>query len=294
VPTLPYHVVDVFTDRAFAGNPLAVVLDADDLPTESLQAIASEFHLSETAFPMRSAVADYRLRIFTPIQELPFAGHPSVGSAWLLARLRRIRPGEVTQECGAGLLPVEVTETGAKLTGGPPSHGEALDPALWLSLFGLGPPEAAPVAPRVAGCGLSFLYLPVQRAAVATVTPDERAIRQAVAEVGAIGVAIVAWDGQSRRAHARVFVPGVGEDPATGSAAVGLGVFLAVNDLVPPGARTAYTVDQGTEIGRPSVLECTVTRDGAAVASTTVAGSVTQVASGELLRPPPPAPMPAR
>ena len=106
MPTLPYHVLDVFTDRPFAGNPLAVVLDADDLSAGQMQAVAREFNLSETTFPLPSDQADYRVRIFTPGQDLPFAGHPSVGTAWLLARLGRIRTGPVRQECGAGILPV--------------------------------------------------------------------------------------------------------------------------------------------------------------------------------------------
>src|SRR5512133_457124 len=117
MPPLAYHVVDVFSERPFEGNPLAVVLDADELSTDALQTVALEFHLSETAFPMHSEVADYRLRIFTPVMELPFAGHPSVGTAWLLARLGRIRHGAVRQECGAGVLPVDVTAEGATLTG---------------------------------------------------------------------------------------------------------------------------------------------------------------------------------
>src|SRR4051812_34577963 len=101
MPTLHYRVVDVFTDRPFAGNPLAVVLDADDLDTAELATIARQFNLSETAFPLlptddeRAAGADYRLRVFTPVVELPFAGHPSIGAAWVLTQLGRIEPGEV-------------------------------------------------------------------------------------------------------------------------------------------------------------------------------------------------------
>jgi trans-2,3-dihydro-3-hydroxyanthranilate isomerase len=286
VPTLPYHVVDVFTDRPFAGNQLAVVLDADDLPTTALQDIAREFRLSETAFPLRSDVADYRLRIFTPVMELPFAGHPSVGTAWLLAQLRRIRTGSVTQECGVGVLPVEVTATGATLTGGPPIAGGPVDPAPLLPLLGLGPGDVVDLQPRVAGCGVSFLYLPVPEAAVGRLhLPDETSARPALAAVGAIGVAAFAWAPAQRRSHARVFVPGVGEDPATGAAAVGFGVYLAASGLVSPDGETSYTIDQGAEMERPSRLECTVSCAGGAVVRTTVAGSVVQVATGELLRP---------
>ncbi len=305
VPTLAYHVVDVFTDHPFAGNPLAVVLDADDLPTDALQAIALEFHLSETAFPMRSAVADYRLRIFTPDTELPFAGHPSVGTAWLLARLGKIGQGVVRQECGAGVLPVDVTGDSATVTGGPPSSGPPLDPVPLLPLVGLDadalvvPPDdrggdgspspaadgSAPPAPRVSGAGLSFLFLQVSTTAVAAARPDFGAITEVARPLGALGMSVFSWEPAARRVHARVFVPGIGEDPATGAAGVGLGVYLAAADLVPDDATTAYTIHQGAEIRRPSVLECTVTRTAGAVTRTTVGGAVTHVATGEVVRP---------
>src|SRR3954454_15038776 len=105
--TLRYEVVDVFTDRPFAGNPLAVVYDADELAADQMQALAREFHLSETVFVLapRAAAATYRVRIFTPSAELPFAGHPSVGAAVTLLRAGRVAAGTVVQECGAGLLP---------------------------------------------------------------------------------------------------------------------------------------------------------------------------------------------
>lgn len=287
MPTLQYYVVDVFTDRPFAGNQLAVVLDADDLPTAAMQEIAREFRLSETTFPMRSERADYRLRIFTPAAELPFAGHPSVGTAWLLARLHRIRTGSVRQECGIGVVRVEVTDTGAELTGGPPTSGPPLAPTPWLALLGLdGGSDGPDVPARVAGCGLSFLYLPVPEPVLGRLQPPgSHVLRSALAPVDATGIVVVSWNPALRRAHVRVFVPGVGEDPATGSAAVGLGVYLAASGLVPADGETEYTIDQGAEIDRPSRLICAVTCDGGAVIRTTVAGSVVQVATGELLRP---------
>src|SRR5215813_8294132 len=108
--SLRYEVVDVFTDRPFTGNPLAVVFGADGLATEQLQALALEFNLSETIFilPPTTAEATYRVRIFTPVEELPFAGHPSVGSAVTQLRRGLIQAGTVVQECGAGLLPIVV------------------------------------------------------------------------------------------------------------------------------------------------------------------------------------------
>jgi trans-2,3-dihydro-3-hydroxyanthranilate isomerase len=287
VPTLPYHVVDVFTDRPFTGNPLAVVLDADDLPTDALQTIAREFNLSETAFPMQSAVADYRLRIFTPIQELAFAGHPSVGAAWLLAQQHRIRTGEVRQECGVGVLAVDVTGSGATLTGGPSSYGEPVDPAPLLSLLGLDRSSVGAPAPRVAGSGMPFLYLGVPPDAIDQLrAPEGTALQRITTEIGVLGLTVFAWDAEQRRSHARVFVPGIGEDPATGAAAVGFGVYLAASGLADADGTTAYRIDQGAEIQRPSTLNCTVDCAGGEVVKTTVGGSVRRVATGELVRPP--------
>src|SRR5689334_14810510 len=104
--TLPFKQVDVFTTVPFAGNPVAVVFEADELSDAAMQSIAAWTNLSETTFVQRSKVADYRLRIFTPKSELPFAGHPTVGSAFALREAGRLRSASAVQECGAGLLPI--------------------------------------------------------------------------------------------------------------------------------------------------------------------------------------------
>ena len=180
---LEYDVVDVFTDTAFAGNPLAVVQGADGLDTRQLQAIAREFHLSETAFPLDPSEdelaggATYKLRIFTPEAELPFAGHPSIGTAWLLAQQGRIAPGTVVQACGAGLLPLAVSPDGGpvELTGGTPTAGLPLDPAEHLGLLGLGHAHLDDVAPpRIVGTGLPYVVLPVPRLGPARVPPGRQ------------------------------------------------------------------------------------------------------------------------
>ena len=277
--SLGFEVVDVFTDRPFAGNPLAVVLDADDLRTEQLQAIAREFNLSETAFPLRAvAGSTYRLRIFTPLKELPFAGHPSVGSAWLLHRLGRIAAGPNVQACGAGLLPVDVTADGATLTGGTPSLSEPLDPGPLLEAVGLGPDDLAGTAPRWAGVGIDWAFLPVRREALGRAEVDVAR----VAAVGGTGIALVSWDGSVART--RVFPGGAGvvEDPATGSAALALGVFLAssLGD-----GEHSFVVEQGAEMGRPSTLTCAVTVDAGAAIRTTVSGRVVPVSRGEIVVP---------
>ncbi|MQA24146.1 MAG: PhzF family phenazine biosynthesis isomerase, partial [Micromonosporaceae bacterium] len=176
--TLRYEIVDVFTDRPYAGNPLAVVLDAADLGSGQMQAVAREFNLSETTFVLPpSEGADYRVRIFTASEELPFAGHPSVGTAVTLARLGRLRPGDVVQECGAGMLPVSVTDGQATLTGGAPQVSAKLDPGPVLAAVGLAASDFAGPPPRVAGCGISFYYLAVTPEAVARAVPDAAALR---------------------------------------------------------------------------------------------------------------------
>lgn len=280
-PTLAYEVVDVFTDRPFAGNPLAVVLDADDLPDEALQALAAEFALSETAFPMQAGDgADYRLRIFTPEVELPFAGHPSVGAAWVLHRLGRLPTGDVVQSCGAGQLPVRVSAEEVVLSGGRLTCGSELDPGPLLAAVGLHVADLAG-APRRAGCGIDFTYLPVTDDALARTMPDLPALRR----LGlGTGVSVTAW--RPGEAHSRVFVPGVGvaEDPATGSAALGLGAYLAAAGALADG-ETRYLVRQGTHMGRPSTMRCTVRIEGGAATAATVAGSVVPVARGQVRRP---------
>lgn len=284
--TLAYEIVDVFTDRPFAGNPLAVVFGAEGLATEQMQALALEFNLSETVFvlPPTQVGATYRARIFTPAAELPFAGHPSVGAAVTAARRGMFEVGRVAQECGAGVLPIEVTTTGATLTGGTPTLGPELDPEPLLEMVGLTAADHAGPAPRVAGCGLEFPYLPVRPDAVARARMNAAAAER----YGVEHVSVFSWDAATQTAHARVFVPGLGvpEDPATGSAALGLGVWLVASGLLPGEGRAEYAVRQGIEIHRPSALACTVTAaDGVAVGAT-VTGQVMPVARGEIAVPP--------
>jgi trans-2,3-dihydro-3-hydroxyanthranilate isomerase len=280
---LDYHVVDVFTDVAFTGNPLAVVLGADDLTTEQLQALAREFNLSETAFPMAptSDDADYRLRIFTPAAELPFAGHPSVGCAWLLHDLGRLSTGRAVQECGAGLLPVDVSADGATLTGGAAVVGDEIERVEVCRAVGLDVDDLIGPPPRWAGTGLLFAYVHVRDDAVRRAAPDLARL----AELGHGGVSVFSYD--DGRAHVRVFAGGVGvpEDPATGSAALGLGVWLVDAGLAAPDGRTTYLVEQGIEMHRPSRLSCAVEASGGQVVSATVSGRVVPVAEGRVTVP---------
>lgn len=280
---LAYRVVDVFTDRAYAGNPLAVVLDADALTTEQCQAIARETNLSETTFPMATTkAADYRLRIFTPAAELPFAGHPSVGTAWLMHELGRAPGPTVVQDCPAGLLPLSLRSDGSvELTGAAPSVGPPLPAADLLRAVGLDESACAPGASaRRAGTGSDFTYVCVEDPAVARARPGAGLV-DALEPTGGHGLFLFSW--AAGAVHARMFAPGLGvvEDPATGSAATGLGAWLAAEGLVGEGD-TSYVVAQGAEMGRPSTMHCTVAVRGGAARECRVAGTVAPVASGVL------------
>ena len=311
---LAYDVVDVFTDRPFAGNPLAVVHGAASLTTEQLQAIALEFNLSETAFPMpatpqeESAGADYRVRIFTPGGEVPFAGHPTLGTAWVLARSGVLAPGDRLQACGAGLIAVSLPhelDGPVELTAEPRDPARPLaaaDAAELATLVGL---EAADLEGDgyAAGCGLTWLYLPVGADAVARARPSSRRVGEAGVDLSGLrdpvdGIVVFATgagdllgpaaDGADVAVHCRVFVPGYGipEDPATGSAGVALGLVLVASGRARPDGATTYRVLQGLEMGRRSLLSGRVDAVEAAAVVSRIAGQVVSVASGTLAVPP--------
>ncbi|MET8149313.1 PhzF family phenazine biosynthesis protein [Actinoplanes sp. NPDC049668] len=285
--TVAYEIVDVFTDRPYAGNPLAVVFGAEALAGDQMQLMAREFNLSETVFVLPpEAGGSYRARIFTPETELPFAGHPSIGAAVTSVRRGLAAAGDLVQECGAGLLPISVTPASATLTGGTPTLGAGLPVGGLLDLVGLGADDFAggSAQPALAGCGLEFVFLPVRRDALARAWADAEQARA----LKVTGISVFAWDAEARTAYVRVFCPGVSvpEDPATGSAALGLGVWLVGNGLLPGDQTSSYTVHQGVEMHRPSLLRCTVTAAGGAATVATVSGHVVPVARGEIAVPP--------
>ncbi|MBA2699336.1 MAG: PhzF family phenazine biosynthesis protein [Nocardioidaceae bacterium] len=306
---LRYDVVDVFTDRAFAGNPLAVVYGADGCSTEQLQALAVEFQLSETAFPVEltdadvDAGADYRVRIFTPGGEIPFAGHPTLGTAWALRRRGLLRSGDRVQSCGAGLigvrLPDDVTAA-VELTAAPRDEARELsadEVAAVAPIAGLTVADATGPA-HVAGCGLSWLYLRVAADAVSRSRPASTKVSELEIDRTALrdpldGVCVYAVEGAHRATgapvsvRARVYVPGFGipEDPATGSAAAGLGMALVAGAVAQPDGETAYRISQGVEMGRPSVLLGRVEAAGGRAVRCHVAGQVVATASGAIAVP---------
>jgi len=280
---LDFEIVDVFAPGPFAGNPLAVVFDADGLTTEQCQALAFEFHLSETSFVCAPTEpdADYRIRIFTPFAELPFAGHPSVGAAHTLVRTGRLSRGTLRQECGAGVLDLVVDDDGARLTGGRPTLEDGPAATELARAVGLSEADVTGVPADVAGCGLPFAYLSVRPEAVDRAVPDQPALD--ALGVGE-GVSVLSWDAATSTAYARVFAGDLrwGEDPATGSAALGTGVWLVEAGLLSGEGTSSYVVRQGEELGRPSVLECTVTAAGGKAVGATVRGAVVPIASGRI------------
>jgi trans-2,3-dihydro-3-hydroxyanthranilate isomerase len=201
-----------------------------------------------------------------------------------VSRRDQLGPGPVVQECAAGLLPIEVSDGRATLTGGTPSVGPELDPAPLLEAAGLTAEDFAGPAPRIAGCGLDFPYLSVRPDAIGRAMIDfSAAVRHDVGHV-----LVFSWQAADRTAHARMFGFGLGvpEDPATGSAALGLGVWLVASGLLPGEGESSYAVRQGTEIGRPSALDCTVTATGGVAVGATVSGQVVPIARGEIAVPP--------
>jgi len=290
---LDYDVVDVFADQPFAGNQLAVVHGAADLPDADLLAIAREFNFSETTFPTPLDGARYRVRIFTPGGEIPFAGHPTLGTAWVLHERGNLDQVEVVQECGAGEIGVrlgDVVELSA-----PPRDlvgplGDAYVAQL-LEALGLGLSDGDGEV-WLAGTGLTFVHLPVHDEAVARARVPRRAVhdiadlpdtRDPLEGINLYAVRSRSDDGIDL--HSRVFVPGlsVPEDPATGSAAAGLGLALHERGVLEADGR--YRISQGSEMGRPSVLAGRVERAGSAVGAVRVAGSVHPIARGQIRRP---------
>ncbi|MCP2165576.1 PhzF family phenazine biosynthesis protein [Goodfellowiella coeruleoviolacea] len=280
--TLDYDVLDVFTATPFAGNPLAVVHGADGLSDAQLQAIAAQFNLSETAFPLPPTVAgaDYRVRIFTPVTELPFAGLPSVGTALLLSARGRLPTGDVVQQAHAGLFPVRIKDGAAWLTGDTPVVGERLNATELAPAAGLTPSDVDTTLPAgVVGCGMHFTFLAVRPDALARAVPNADEIQ---GQVVGRGLVLVSFDPAERHARMRMFRVSGGEDAATGSAALALGVWLVDRGLVPADEETGFRISQGREMGRPSTLDCVVVASAGRAQRVVVGGHAVLTASGQI------------
>lgn len=301
---IPFYTADVFTQEMFGGNQLAVFPAGGTLETRKMQAIARELNLSETVFvfPADDPTHTRKLRIFTPATELPFAGHPTLGTAFVLASIGAVRLGgadtSVVFEEGVG--PVSVT---IKAENGRPTFCALT--AARLPEFGPPSPPVEEVAavlslhpddirrdglsPRAASCGLPFFFVPLR---------DERALARARPDLAVWQRSFSGWwaphlyplvetaGRNGADVRARMFAPemGIVEDPATGAAAAALAGYLAEN--LPPGNGTLrWIVDQGIEMGRPSRLHVECDRDGGRITAVRVGGSAVMVAEARLAVP---------
>jgi len=293
---------DVFTDHLFGGNQLAVVLDGRGLSGETMQAIAKEMNFSETTFvlPPEKAGTDVRMRIFTPGEELPTAGHPTIGSTFALARTGVIDRGRerFVFGCGIGPVPVTLTWKGDELSfawmsQAKPVFGQPLaNPAVAAAALSLSAPAVAgtglPV--QVVSCGVPFLYVPLtSRAAVDNATVNPGALEDLLqsSKSGAHGVFLFSTERRSDRAtvYSRMFAPGLGvaEDPATGIASGPLGCYLVRHKVVPPAKAGAMLSLQGVKMGRPSHVHIAVgLHKGGDITSVRVGGEAVLAGEGTL------------
>jgi trans-2,3-dihydro-3-hydroxyanthranilate isomerase len=294
-----YITVDVFTDRAFGGNPLAVVLDAQGLTTEQMQAIATEFNYSETTFvlPAREAGHDAEVRIFTVRSEIPFAGHPNVGTAFVLASQAAAPPPRLKFEEKAGLVPVEILQeqgkaVGAELTAPQPlkrlSQVSVEEAAACLSLSA-GDIKADPHMPHVISVGLPFLAVELaSRAALRRAKPNAEAFARTLPLDGNDAIYLYTRDVPPGEAlcdlQARMFHPGASgltEDPATGSATVAAAALLAELDPARDG-ELRLMIGQGFDMGRPSLLLTRVVKQAGKIVSAHVGGRCVPMMQGTL------------
>jgi trans-2,3-dihydro-3-hydroxyanthranilate isomerase len=268
----PFQIVDVFTDRPLAGNQLAVVTDARGLDTAAMQAIAREFNFAETSFilPPQDAANDAHVRIFTPAEEMPFAGHPNVGTAFVAARLGTLFGKPVADQLRfeekAGLVRLELLRERGAVTGArcraprTLSIGAGVEPRTVAELADLAESDilTGRFGPCFASVGAEFLLAEVTADALERAEPVASAFQAHEGRIGQttglLGLHLHSRDtNDPSRLDVRMFAPlsGIAEDPATGAAAAALGAFL--NSLSP--SESHFTLAQGRHIGRPSTIQ---------------------------------------
>lgn len=317
---IKYFVLDVFADQPLAGNPLAVFPDRTFLREDELQRVARELNLSETVFVEDPTSDDAlrRLRIFTPLQEIPLAGHPVIGTWFLLASLGMIDFDDVLHsgmaglehtkasiekitfkhQLMAGVLPLTIFRSDGRIIGvmmdqaGPEFGGEIRNLDMVSHSLGVDSDlirsTGLPVMPVSTGIWSLKVPLPDRRA-LANIRLNYAAADELCSRFE--GITIYAFCQEPveewARVRARCFAPAVGiiEDPATGSAAGSLGAYLAKHNVVKADPTVAFSIEQGYEMGRPSRLNVEITKEGDEVSLVRVAGSAVVTAEAELLLP---------
>jgi trans-2,3-dihydro-3-hydroxyanthranilate isomerase len=287
-----FYQVDVFTDRIFGGNPLAVFPEPDALDEVAHLQIAREMNLSETTFvyPAKNPKADFRIRIFTPGKEIPFAGHPTLGTAHILWKAGKIAcaTDSVILEMGAGLIKVSKKQKNLFMDQPLPSFGDtvktvdqvaealAIDPGEIDSRFPL----------QIVSTGFPALYVPLTNlAALRRVELNLTVLREILGSLDMIYVFTTETLELRSTIHSRAFAPfiGIPEDPATGSAAGALGAYLVHHKVIENLDPSAIVIEQGFEMGRPSTILVSVGQTGGKIDSIQVGGQAITVLEGNLL-----------
>ena len=289
---LHFAQIDVFTSTPFLGNPAAVVWPGDGLSQHQMQTIAREMNLSETVFllPPRTD-ADYRVRIFTPRSELPFAGHPTIAAACAYESMQGIsHEGILRQECGLGVVPVEIRS-------GPDGRWYTMTQTLMAftetsisrdacaQLLNCAPEAVATMPAAVVSTGVPWLIVPLKNiAAVAATAPNLSLLDQTCAEFGARGLTVFAipphWPAEPLRV--RSFAPGEGvpEDPVCGSGNGSVAAYFLHHGMIMP--PISYQASQGLEVGRPGVLAIEIPRTDSAAQAIRIGGQAVSVAEGTM------------
>lgn len=302
--TLKFYQADVFTDVAFGGNPVAVIPDAEGLTDLELQQVAREMNLSETVFvfPPSDPAAVVKIRIFTPTQEIPFAGHPVIGTFFVLGMTTRLELREpvtrVLQECNLGLFPVELharngTILRVVMSQPKPQFLDVIDNRddLFSIAKALGVAKQQITDTRrpvqVVSTGLPVMIVPMRTlTAVRSIIPDVSAVAALCQQYGANGMMVYSTMTVEQQAtvHTRMFAPLIGiiEDPATGSASGALGAYLVQNGVVEVGPMTEIVAEQGYEIERPSRILIQVESEDDAIQEVKVGGQAVMVVEGTL------------
>jgi len=299
-----YVRVDVFADKPFGGNPLAVFPEAEDLTSDEMQLLAKEMNLSETTFvvpPTKGSGADFRVRIFVPDMEIPYAGHPTLGTFFVLAKEGRIRLKEpvttVKMEVKAGIMPVEIHSTAGKITKvvtiqNKPEFGRVFeDIRIVASALSLDESDfdQAKMPVQLVSTGLPWVIVPVRsRRAVEKASGNASAFAEAIKPLpkGVVDMYVTCLDplDKSSTTHSRGFSlvsKSIVEDPATGSASGCLGAYLVSMKLVPVKKSTRIVNEQGYEIGRPSKIDIEVrTRADGGIDEVRVGGTVVLMMDG--------------
>lgn len=275
-----YRLLDVFTDVPFGGNQLAVFTDGRGIDDATMQQIAAELQLAETTFvlPPSSSAADHRVRIFTPAKELPFAGHPTLGTAYVLVEGRDTT---IRLEEGVGVIPVTFQDGFGQMVQKLPTFAPAdVDPADLARALSLEPRDIRTDLPsEVGSAGVSFIFVPLR---------DIDAVRRARPRAGIVQTSVYAFALAGERpgshVHGRMFGFGVGipEDAASGSAQGPLGAYLVRHEVMTAAGTVRIRSEQGFEMGRPSIIDIVIDRSGDAIAAVRVGGRCVLMGGGWL------------